>query len=170
MHITTTRTAAATDLLTLLKLCVLFAALFFQSACGLLPGKTPKAPAAQEYQFTVNLIASSDSNPDARSQASPVRVRIFLLEPDSDLEAQPFERVFDFDGSGAPPKPNTILVLNPGTTQSVTVSGKKNQTKLVIAAAFRDIHSAKWIETESIIPSNPGIITATVNAASVEIQ
>jgi type VI secretion system protein VasD len=167
MYTTTIRPTADT---VLLKLCALLAALIVQSACGLLPGKAPKTPAAQDYQFSVSLTAPPDSNPDARSQPSPVRVRIFLLEPDSDLVTQPFERVFDFDGSGAPPKPNTILVLNPGTTQSVTVSGKKNQTKLVIAAAFRDIHSAKWIETKSIIPSNPGIITATVNAASVEIQ
>jgi len=153
----------------------------FLNGCGVLQsvGLLPKPPKTPEveiplsqipYQLALTVKGQADLNLNSKARPSPIRLRLFLTEPDEDLGSQPFETLFEFGGASAPVKPAAIVVLTPDTTKEITLNGKMNQDQLVIAAAFHDLYSSNWIVTKTINTQNPGTITVNVQANSVEIQ
>ena len=152
--------------------CLLLPGCSILKAVGLMSDEPePEADLSQvPYEFVLTLSGNEDINPDARLQPSPVRIRLFLADPKDDLGSSSFETLFEFGGEQSPQKPNAVVVLPPGGSKTVTLSGAKSHSQLVIAAAFRDIHSANWLATREIDVSKPGNITATITAASVEID
>lgn len=160
------------------RMLVLLFSLLPLSGCGILQtvGIVDSAPKVQiplsQIPYTVGLTinASENLNPGADSRPSPVRIRLFLTEPDKDLLSQPFETIFEFDGSRPASDPAAVIVLSPGDNRTVQLSGMMSQTQLIIAAAFHDVYSTTWIANKTIDTNNPGNNTVEISAESVEIR
>ena len=155
-------------------LCLLLAVVLLLNGCGFLkkdlPAPPPLLPAQIPLNVALTLLSTADSNPDTRGNPSPIRVRVFLTDAATEFTEDAFESVFEFNGAAPPAKPAMTLMLQPGATRVLTISGNRSQSQVVIAAAFRDLYSAKWLARKTIDTRNPGTITATINSASVEIQ
>ncbi|MFK7996675.1 MAG: type VI secretion system lipoprotein TssJ [Granulosicoccus sp.] len=130
----------------------------------------PTPPSQVPYTVTLTINTSPNLNPRADNEPSPVRVRLFLTESDKDLMSQPFETIFEFDGSVPASKPSAVIVLSPDETRSVQLNGMMSQDQLVVAAAFHDVYSTIWIANKTIDTNNPGRNTVAISSTSVEIQ
>ncbi|MFT6301583.1 MAG: type VI secretion system protein VasD [Pseudomonadales bacterium] len=116
----------------------------------------------QPYELSLTLTASDDLNPDTQARPSPVRVRIFLMEPQMDMDNKAFTEIFDFDGQQMEPRPMLTITLQPGETKDVVLPANKAQSMLVIAVAYRDPYQALWKAVATVAPSNTASAIATV--------
>lgn len=167
----------------LIRTAVLLAAAVLLTGCSLLkivgiggdsPPPLPPPPeiplAQQPYTLKLSIDGSVNMNINSRNQPSPVRVRVFLTEPDKDLMSQPFETIFEFDGSSPVVKPREVVVVAPGQSRTLELSAMKSQNQLIVAAAFHDVHSTTWIANKTIDTDNPDGNSVAIGRISVEIQ
>ena len=165
----------------LILLGVMFCSLL--SGCGLLqktglgsateqPEPRPVPLSEQPYQLKLNLSASSDLNPDTRSRPSPVQVRVFMTDGQSEIGSKEFEEMFDYAGAQIEPRPLSTITLRPGQTTALTLTTNKAQTRLVIAAAFRDPYQALWKAAAQIKPTDTDTVSvrASIGANTVTIR
>lgn len=158
---------------------VVFMACSLMSGCGLLQ-KTGILPAAeapappplssQPYELHLRLSASSDLNPDTHSRPSPVQVRVFVTEGQSEIANKEFEEMFDFAGNFMDPRPLSTVTLRPGQTRDIVLPANKSQSLLVIAVAFRDPYQALWKAAARVSPSDTVKASATISATTVTID
>jgi len=123
----------------------------------------------QTYQLVLELSAASDVNRDAGSRPSPVRTLVFLTEPDVDVAAKPYESLFGVATADIDPKPDATLVMQPGGQNAIVLSGMKSQTRLSVAAAFREPYRTRWITSRIITPDDTMRASVSINALYVEI-
>lgn len=158
---------------------VLFALML--SSCALLektglvspPDKIPLPPtplSEQLYRLNLSLSASSDLNPDTLSRPSPVQVRVFMTDAQSEIGNKGFEDMFDYAGTQTGPRPLSTVTLRPGQSTMLTLTTNKTQTLLVIAAAFRDPYQSLWKATARITPADIVPISAHIGASTVTIN
>lgn len=162
-------------------LCLLFS-LFSLSGCsllekvGILSGPEPTvaeialALSEQPYQLTVKLTASSDVNPDTQGRPSPIQIRLFISDTQTEVGDKSFEEIFEFSGQQLDPKPSAKLTLRPNQSTEVTLPANKSQSRLVIAAAYRDPYQSIWISTANITPLDSVTVNANITAAEVIIE
>lgn len=170
-----TQTCRSVTLVAALSLLVLVI-----SGCGILQtvgivdaDEPPEpAPILSQVPYTVTAIikTASNLNPNARGKASPVRIRLFLAEPDKNFLSASFETVFEFDDAVPPAPPAAEIILAPGSSHVLELNGVKSQNQLVIAAAFFDVYSTNWIARKVINTNNPGSAAVTISASSVELR
>lgn len=141
---------------------------------GLLPSeekakvKAAEVPLSEQpYEFTLVVMASNDVNPDPQSRPSPIRTRIFLNENATDISDRPFEQIFQFDGNDLDPAPVATIMLQPGETKKIKLTGVKTQNRLTIAAAYRDPYNTTWIISKTIEPDTTVRLTTEINAATI---
>jgi len=163
----------------LILLGVMFCSLL--SGCGLLqktglvsapeqPEPRPVPLSEQPYQLKLNLSASSDLNPDTQSRPSPVQVRVFMTDGQSEIGSKEFEEMFDYAGAQIEPRPVSTLTLRPGQTTELTLTSNKAQTRLVIAAAFRDPYQTLWKAAARITPTDTVSVNVSIGANTVTIS
>lgn len=151
------------------------------SGCGLLqktglvaapePAEPRPVPLSEQpYQLKLSLSASSDLNPDTRSRPSPVQVRVFMTDGQSEIGSKEFEEMFDYAGAQIEPRPLSTVTLRPGQTTALTLTTNKAQTRLVIAAAFRDPYQALWKAAAQITPTDTVSVRASIGANTVTIH
>ena len=159
------------------------------TGCGLLQKigilSTPEAPEAptvqappppppplseQPYQLNLRLSASADLNPDTQSRPSPVQVRIFVTEAQSELGDKGFEEIFDFAGTSIDPRPLTTTTVRPGQTKNIVLPANKAQSLVVIAAAYRDPFQTLWKAIATVTPMDAVYLSANFSANAVTIK
>ncbi len=140
-------------------------------ACALLPeiGFLSPPLAEQPYEIKLTVSVAEDINLDVASRASPVKARIFLTEPDIDFSERELSEVFAFDGEEVNPAPLMTVMLRPNTSKVLLLSGMKSQTRLTIAAAFRQPYQTRWLASQIIEPRDSMQVQAAVTALAVEI-
>jgi len=155
----------------------------FLSSCGLLQkigilSPPPDAPLAvevpvplseQSYKLILTLSATDDVNPDSQSRPSPVQVRIFVTDAQSEIAGKRFEEVFDLGDDLVDPRPVATLTLRPGQIRQVILPANKSQNLLAIAAAYRDPFQSIWLTTGNVVPMDSVSATASISAQSVVI-
>jgi len=155
----------------------------FLSSCGLLQkigilSSPPDAPIAveapvplseQPYKLVLTLSATDDVNPDTLSRPSPIQVRIFVTDAQSEIADKTFEEVFDLGGNLVDPRPLATVTLRPGQIRQVILPAYKSQNLLAIAAAYRDPFQAIWMTTGNVVPMNMVSATASISTQSVVI-
>lgn len=124
----------------------------------------------QPYDLKLILSASDDLNPDTQARPSPVQVRLFLTEPQSEISTKSFEEMFDFAGNVMEPRPLATVTMRPGEAKTVVLPAMKSQTLLVIAAAYRDPYQSVWSAIAQITPRNTVNASATIGSAVVTIN
>lgn len=141
---------------------------------GILPGPAAVQSNAvlpqQTYELRLILSASKDLNPDAQSRPSPVQVRLFLADAQSEIATKSFEEMFDFDGNVMEPRPLATITLRPDQTKTVVLPASRSQTLLLIAAAYRDPYQSIWSAIAEITPKDIVNASATIGSAVVTIN
>jgi type VI secretion system protein VasD len=114
---------------------------------------TPKEP--PETPVSLNLIAGSDVNPDARGRASPLTVRVYALKSSSAFTSADFFSLYDKDAAtlGADLIQREEMTLHPGETRKLNFVLKPDAKAIGVIAAYRDLERARWRE---LSPLNPG--------------
>jgi len=135
-----------------------------------LPAPAPVPLSEQPYDLKLILSASDDLNPDTQSRPSPVQVRLFLTEPQSEISSKSFEEVFDFAGNVMEPRPLATVTMRPGEAKTVVLPAMKSQTLLVVAAAYRDPYQSIWSALAEITPLDTVNASATIGSALVTIN
>ena len=130
----------------------------------------PPPLSEQPYQLNLRLSASADLNPDTQSRPSPVQVRIFVTEAQSELGDKGFEEIFDFAEDSIDPRPLTTMTVRPGQTKNIVLPANKSQSLVVIAAAYRDPFQTLWKATASVAPMDAVYLSATLSANAVAIK
>jgi len=153
-------------------LCVLLSGCTLLKATGIVEDKPEPPPLLSQtpYNLPITLNASADLNSAVTSRPSPVRIRVFIAEPEKNLLSQPFETIFEFDETRPAVAPAAIVVIAPSESKSLLIEGMKSQNQLVVAVAFQDVYSTKWIANKTIDTQNPSTNTVIIGSASVEIQ
>lgn len=158
-------------------LCVLVLTI---SGCSLLqktgllpkPAKVPVPVAAVEkpWQLQLDISGAQQLNPDTRSRPSPVQLRIFMSDGQSGINEMSFEQLFAAAGSEAPVSPLATVMLQPGQQRQLNLTVERSQTRLIIAAAFRDPYQTRWRAAADIQPLDIVSVQAHVDAGSVTIS
>jgi len=97
---------------------------------------------------SLSLIASDDTNPDAKGRASPLTVRLYVLKSPSAFISADFFSLYDNDSAtlGADLVLREEALLRPGETKKLTFSLKPDATAIGVTAAYRDLEHAHWRE------------------------
>lgn len=132
--------------------------------------QAPPPLSAQPYQLNIRLSASADLNPDAQSRPSPVQVRIFVTQAQSELSDRGFEEIFDFAGNSSEPRPLSTMTIRPGQTKNLALSANKSQSLVVVAAAYRDPFQTQWKAIASVTPQDAVYLSAILSANAVTIK
>ena len=165
-----------------MKFVIVIVATGLLSGCGLLekvgilsapepPAKPAPVPLAdQPYELNLRLSASSDLNPDNQSRPSPVQVRVFVTEPQSEIGNKEFEEMFDYAGNYMDPRPLSTVTLRPGQTRDLVLPANKSQSLLVIAVAYHDPYQSLWKAVATVTPQDTVSASANIDATTVTIN
>jgi len=155
---------------------LLFSSLLL-AGCGLFSKATPLPAPVLETPLTQAPIALSltinvdkDVNEDSNGRPSPVRLRAFLVEQDVELVDKPFNEIFDFGGTEIDPRPSANIVLKPGAQEKLILYGNKSQTKLVLAAGYREPYQAIWILQTAVDILKDPFVSAGVTKTAITLS
>jgi len=148
------------------------------SGCGFFSKKTsespqtPAVPPLSQVPYRANLTIQADKNinADVNGRPSPVALRIFLVAPEVELANKTFEEIFDFNGSEISPRPIKNFILKPGETKLTSLNGMKTQSKLVIAAGFRDPYQTNWLLEKIVDVHTSPSITASISGIAILLE
>lgn len=115
------------------------------------PAAEPPAPAApQTISKTITIRLTADTNPDRAGQPSPLQVRVFLHSDAATIESASFEELFEFGNRTAISQPLFVRIIQPGSQLSFDIDIQPQHKVLAVAAAYREIGKAKWLQTVAV--------------------
>ncbi len=105
--------------------------------------------------ISVDIIATSNLNPDINSRPSPVVVRLYQLKTPGKFEAADFNSLYHNDTAtlGSDLVKREEYILRPGELQQYKNEPSDDARFLGVVAAFRNIDSAGW-KSQIIIPQD----------------
>ena len=121
---------------------------------------------------SINLVASSDANPDARGRASPLTVRVYVLKAPGPFEGADFFSLYDKDQAtlGAEMVKREELLLKPGETKKLEFTLEPDAKNIAVLAAYRDLERARWRDLKPLEVGNPNTFTVNLAARQVRIE
>ena len=167
---------------TVMRFATIVAVTSLLAGCGLLQKvgilSTPEPPevpvsiplSQQPYELHLRLSASSDLNPDTQSRPSPVQVRVFITEAQSEIGNKGFEEMFDYSGNFMDPRPLSTVTLRPGQTKDLVLPAYKSQSVLVVAVAYRDPFQSLWKAVATLSPQDIVSASATIGETTITIK
>lgn len=130
----------------------LFLAPFLVTSCGLMAPKKPPpteieikpAPAAADIDFMV--VASPLMNPGPDGAPSPVVMRLYQLNGETNFANASFQQLWEDDAKTLGPTmlAKTELFLTPGGVQRIKANLIKGTTIVAVVVGFRQFETAKW--------------------------
>lgn len=119
----------------------------------LMAGCIKKKKAEEITAISVDIIATTNLNPDLNSRPSPVVVRVYQLKTPGKFEAADFNSLYHNDTAtlGSDLVKRDEYILRPGELQQFKNEPEKDANYLAVVAAFRNIDSAGW-KSQIIIP------------------
>lgn len=121
---------------------------------------------------SINLVASSDANPDARGRASPLTVRVYVLKAPGPFEGADFFSLYDKDQAtlGAEMVKREELLLKPGETKKLEFTLEPDAKNIAVLAAYRDLERARWRDLKPLEVGKPNNFTVNLAARQVRIE
>jgi len=123
--------------------------------------------------ISVDIIATSNLNPDVNSRPSPVVVRLYQLKTPGKFEAADFNSLYNNDAAtlGSDLVKREEYILRPGELQQYKNEPSDEARYLGVVAAFRNIDSAGW-KSQIIIPqgqrSEIKVLLESLNVAIIK--
>lgn len=140
------------------------------SGCGLFGKDEPAAQVEQSYTLDLQLSASESLNPNTQGRPSPLLVRVFATEAGTEINSTEFEKVFDLNNQVMNPRPLQSIFVRPGEVKELRFQLNMIQTRLLIAAAYRDPHQAIWKSAAIISPQATVNVSATLAESEISIK
>lgn len=136
------------------------------ASCAAPPPKPVVTP------VSLNLVASSDANPDARGRASPLTVRVYVLKAPGPFEGADFFSLYDKDQAtlGAEMVKREELLLKPGETKKLEFTLEPDAKNIAVLAAYRDLERARWRDLKPLEVGKPNTFTVNLAARQVRIE
>lgn len=136
------------------------------ASCAAPPPKPVVTP------VSLNLVASSDANPDARGRASPLTVRVYVLKAPGPFEGADFFSLYDKDQAtlGAEMVKREELLLKPGETKKLEFTLEPDAKNIAVLAAYRDLERARWRDLKPLEVGKPNNFTVNLAARQVRIE
>ena len=121
---------------------------------------------------SINLVASSDANPDARGRASPLTVRVYVLKAPGPFEGADFFSLYDKDQAtlGAEMVKREELLLKPGESRKLEFTLEPDAKNIAVLAAYRDLERARWRDLKPLEVGKPNTFTVNLAARQVRIE
>lgn len=123
--------------------------------------------------LSVDILATSNLNPDVNSRPSPVVVRLYQLKTPGKFEAADFNSLYNNDAAtlGSDLIKREEYILRPGELQQYKNEPGDEARYLGVVAAFRNIDSAGW-KSQVIIPqgqrSEIKVLLESLNVAIIK--
>lgn len=139
-------------------------------AAAPLPLPPPPPPPPKPGTLSINIIASSALNPDARRRPSPVVVRLYELKASALFEASDFVSLYDKDQSvlGADIVSRDEFVFQPGEIKAIN-KPLANDTKFIgVVAAFRELERARWRALVAVQPNKSNLVAISLDGIAVQ--
>lgn len=151
-----------------------------RSACGLLAavagagwltgcaGPAPKPP-PKPGTLSINIVASSSINPDARNRPSPLVVRMYELKASAQFDSADFLSLYDKDQSvlGADIVVRDEVVVRPGEAKAINKPLAADTRFIGVVAAFRELERATWRAVVSVLPNKDNVVTISLDGIAV---
>ena len=130
------------------------------------------APKPVVTPVSINLVASSDANPDARGRASPLTVRVYVLKAPGPFEGADFFSLYDKDQAtlGAEMVKREELLLKPGESRKLEFTLEPDAKNIAVLAAYRDLERARWRDVKPLEVGKPNTFTVNLAARQVRIE
>lgn len=115
------------------------------AGCGLFSKKDKAKPAANA-PLELRILAGADANPDSEGRASPVVVRIYVLENSGEFLGANFEALYGNDKAAlsAGWKFREEMLLAPGTEKTLKIEAPGATHELCALVAFRAVRASQW--------------------------
>jgi type VI secretion system protein VasD len=149
------------------------AALLAAGACAkappppALPPITIAAPPEARTRSTMTLMASADTNPDARGRPSPIVVRVYQLKTDAAFTGADFFALYDDDQKvlGAELISRDEYVLAPSERKTIDVTVSRDTRFIGALAAFRDRNA----ESRALLAAPRRGLNVTIERARIVV-
>lgn len=104
--------------------------------------------------LTISINATSDMNPDSEGRASPIVFRVYQLAESKAFKEKDFFDLFEDDKEHLAESliKSNEMELNPNESQVLTLTLDSNTKYIGFLAAYRNIETAKWRETQAVTP------------------
>ena len=112
-------------------------------------GDAPILP--EPKAVTVSLSAASDSNVGPSGRAAPTTVRLYTLRSVGTFQQLDFFELTGGNALGGAVVDSRTISLRPGESRNVTLNAGTDGAYLGVAAAYRDIDSARWRGQASLV-------------------
>jgi len=152
------------------------AALLASGACAKAPPPPPPtlppitiaAPPEATTRSTMTLVASADTNPDARGRPSPIVVRVYQLRTDAAFKGADFFALYDDDQKvlGQELISRDEYVLTPSERKTLDVTLSRDTRFIGALAAFRDRNA----ESRALLAAPRGNLNVTVERARIVVS
>lgn len=131
------------------------------------PPPPPEPTVAQ-----VNVTGTGNLNPDPLGRASPTVVFIYALQPGAPFNIADYDALTGGElGKDADTmKRIARFVLVPGKSTKKIFELPDGTSEIGIAAAFRDVSTAKWRASAPVKPHTVTILEATLGANEVTLE
>ena len=130
----------------------------------------PPPPPPKPGTLSINIIASSGINPDARSRPSPVVVRMYELKASAQFESADFLSLYDKDQAvlGADIVVRDEFVLQPGEKKAIHKPLLADTKFIGVVAAFRELERARWRALVAVLPNKNNLIAINLDGIAVQ--
>jgi type VI secretion system protein VasD len=132
-----------------------------------LPPITIAAAPEARTKSAMTLMASADTNPDARGRPSPIVVRVYQLKTDGAFKGADFFALYDDDQKvlGAELISRDEYVLAPSERKTIDVTVSRDARFIGALAAFRDRNA----ESRALLPAPRSGLNVTIERARVVV-
>lgn len=139
-------------------------------AAAPLPLPPPPPPPPKPGTLSINIIASSALNPDARRRPSPVVVRLYELKASALFEASDFVSLYDKDQSvlGADIVSRDEFVFQPGEIKAINKPLAADTKFIGVVAAFRELERARWRALVAVQPNKSNLVAISLDGIAVQ--
>lgn len=151
---------------------VCFALVLMAATVMFISGCARDAPPPPPTTASINLVASSDVNPDASDRPSPILVRIYELRSAGVFQGADFFTVLEQDSAvlGGDQVSRWEYQLEPGQQERLNFTAQPGTGYVGIVAAYRDIEHARWRAVQALEAHQANDLDVRVDRSEVSIQ
>ena len=157
-----------------MKVLILAVVILLSGGCGKIGSKPPPATTSPPPPTLINveIVASTEVNPDNSGRPSPVVVRLYELKNLSAFNAADFFTLYQNDSAvlGGDLVRREEYVLRPGGQKIYRRKTSEETRYLAIIAAFRDIDQAAWKGSLPIPANRTTNITVHLNRLGLALE
>ncbi|WP_329956094.1 type VI secretion system lipoprotein TssJ [Collimonas silvisoli] len=139
------------------------------SACA----STGEPVVKEQSKLNLTVVASSDVNPDEKSRAAPLMVRIYELKSDAVFQDADFFSLQTSDKVtlGADLLAKDEYILRPGDSQTIIRKSSPGTAAIGVLAGYRDLSNSTWRTVYKLPPApDAAWYRAVIPANKIKLQ